>query len=87
MQINRLLEIVYVLKIVPEMAYRVYDEFDADWAAKQPDGSFIVTVTWQEDEWVYGTILSYSEYAEGLAPERIREIIKEKTLKTAQKYL
>jgi predicted DNA-binding transcriptional regulator YafY len=40
-----------------------------------------------EDEWVYGTILSYGEYAEVLEPEHIREIIKNKILKTVKKYL
>jgi len=75
------------LKIEPEMTYRVYDEFDDESAAKQADGSFLITVTWPEDEWVYGTILSYGEYIEVLEPEHIREIVKNKTLKTVKKYL
>ncbi|MDD4496256.1 MAG: YafY family protein [Eubacteriales bacterium] len=75
------------LKIAPEMTYRVYDEFDEDWVVKQPDGSFVVTVTWPEDDWVYGTILSYGEYIEVLEPEHIRKIIKEKTQKMMKKYL
>jgi len=75
------------LKIAPEMTYRVYDEFDESFAEKQPDGSFAVEVTWPEDDWVYGTILSYGEYIEVLEPEHIREIIKEKSQKTAKKYL
>jgi len=74
------------IKIAPEMAYRVYDEFHEDLIEKQPDGSFIVETIWQEDDWVYGSILSYGEYIEVLEPERIREIIKEKALKTAKKY-
>ena len=74
-------------RIEPEMAYRVYDEYGEDIAKKQADGSFIVTVTWPEDEWVYGTILSYGEYIEVLEPEHIREIIKNKMLKGVKKYL
>jgi len=80
-------DVTLKLKIAPEMTYRVYDEFDEDWAEKQPDGSFVVTVTWPEDEWVYGTILSYGEYIEVLEPDHIREIIKEKTQKISKKYL
>ena len=68
------------------MTYRVYDEFDEDSVKKQEDGSFAVTVTWPEDDWVYSTILSYGEYIEVVAPEHIREIIKRKTLKTAKIY-
>ena len=78
-------DVTLTLKIAPEMTYRVLDEFGE--AEKQPDGSFIVTVTWPEDDWVYGTILSYGEHIEVLEPEYLREIIKNKLLKTAKKYL
>lgn len=77
-------DVTLKLKIAPEMTYRVYDEFDEELAEKQPDGSFIVTVTWPEDEWVYGTILSYGEYIEVLEPEYIRKIICEKAEKIAK---
>ncbi|HBL84360.1 MAG: transcriptional regulator [Clostridiales bacterium GWF2_38_85] len=80
-------DVTIKLKIAPEMTYRVYDEFDEALAEKQPDGSFVVSVTWPEDDWVYGTILSYGEYIEVLEPEHIREIINEKSQKTAKKYL
>lgn len=79
-------DVTLKLKIAPEMTYRVYDEFDESLAEKQPDGSFVVTVTWPEDDWVYGTILSYGEYIEVLKPEHIREIIKNKSQKVTKKY-
>jgi len=79
-------DVTLKLKISPEMTYRVYDEFDESTAEKQPDGSFVVEITWPEDDWVYGTILSYGEYIEVLEPEHIRKIIKEKSQKTAKKY-
>ena len=78
-------EITLTFKIAPEMTHRVLDEFGE--AEKQPDGSFVVTVTWLEDEWVYGTILSYGEYIEVLEPEHIREITKNKLLRAVKKYL
>ncbi|MCL2486666.1 MAG: YafY family transcriptional regulator [Oscillospiraceae bacterium] len=74
------------LKIAPEMAYRVYDEFDEDLIEPQPDGSFVVTAVWPEYDWVYGAALSFGDYAEVLEPERIREIIKQKAEKIAAKY-
>lgn len=79
-------DVTLKLRIAPEMTYRVYDEFDAASTEKQPDGSFIVNVTWSEDDWVYGTILSYGEYIEVLEPEHIREIIKEKAQKIVRRY-
>ena len=77
----------FKFKIEPEMAYRVYDEFDEACVEKQTDGCFIISVTWPEDDWVYGTILSFGEYIEVLEPGHVREIIKNKTLKTVKKYL
>ncbi|MCL1895919.1 MAG: YafY family transcriptional regulator [Clostridiales bacterium] len=74
------------LKVAPEMAYRVYDEFIEETAEKQPDGSFVVSVTWPEDDWVYRLILSYGEYIEVLEPEHARETIKGMGKKIAEKY-
>jgi predicted DNA-binding transcriptional regulator YafY len=76
-----------VLKIAPEMTYRVYDEFDDNSIEKQPDGSFIVSIECPEDDWAIGFILSFAEYIEVLEPERIRKIIKEKLLKINENYL
>jgi len=74
------------LRIYPEMTYRVYDEFDEEDIEKQPDGSFIVSTTWPEDNWVYGYVLSYGEFAEVLEPQHFRGIIKEKSQKISQRY-
>ena len=75
------------LKIDPEMSYRVFDEFDESMINKQPDGSFIVSVIWPQDYWVYGSILSFGDYIEVLEPEKIRKMIKNKISKIGKKYL
>lgn len=75
------------LRIAPERAYRVFDDFHESMAEKQPDGSFIVTVTWPEDSWVYGFILSFGKHIEVIEPEHIRNIIKDEAEKIAQKHL
>lgn len=80
-------DVTLKLKIAAEAAYRVYDEFDDSVTERQPDGSFIVTVIFPEDDWVYGTILSFGELIEVLEPQHIREIIKEKAQKITKKYL
>jgi len=77
----------FKLRIAPEMAYRAYDEFSENMMEKQEDGSLIVNVTWTEDNWVYGFILSLGEYIEVLEPEHVREIIKNKAQKISEKYL
>jgi len=78
-------EVNLVLKIAPEMTYRIYDDFG--FGELQADGSHIVSVIWPEDEWLYGLILSFGEYVEVLAPEHIKEIIRDKSQKILNKYL
>ena len=80
-------DVTLKLRIEPQMAYRVHDEFDEHMIEKYKDGVYIITVTWPEDEWVYGTILSYGEYITVLEPMRIRETIKSKLKNAAEKYL
>lgn len=75
------------LRIKSEMAYRVLDEFAAVVDKQDADGNYIVTVCWPEDNWVYGTILSFGEYIEVLEPMHIREIIREKAKKIFEQYL
>jgi len=75
------------LKIDPEMAHRMYDEFHHAQVEPQADGGFLATATWLEDDWTYRTILSYGEHMEVLEPGYIREIVKEKAQRIAHKYL
>jgi len=75
------------LRIWPEMAYRVYDEFEPRNIRMQPDGSFIAVAVLPEDEWLYGYIMSFGEYAEVIGPPHIREIIRKKLEKTFEKYV
>jgi len=79
--------VTLVLRIDARMAYRIYDEFDEECIRKNADGSFTVTVAFPEDEWVYGYILSYGNYAEIIEPKHIREIVKRKLEECLKKYL
>ena len=74
------------MRIAPEMTYRVYDEFGDDQIVKKADGSFEVSVCWDEDDWVYGFLLSFGESLEVLEPPHIRDVIREKALQMAEKY-
>ena len=75
------------LEISNEMAYRVYDEFESREITKKEDGNFIVNVEYPENEWVYGYILSFGEYAKILKPDYAKTAIKEKLQKTLKNYL
>jgi len=74
------------LRIEPEKAYRVFDDFYESMVEKQPDGSFIATVTWPEDHWLYDFILSFGKHIEVLEPAHLREIIKSEAEQIAKKY-
>lgn len=74
------------LYISEAMAYRVYDEFDEGCIWVNEDGSFEVKVSYPENEWVYGYILSFGNFAEVLEPVRIRDIISNRLEETLNKY-
>lgn len=76
-----------VLKIEAKMAYRVYDEFGQAFILKNEDGSFIVTVAYPENEWLYGYVLSYGDDVEVLEPKHFRDTIKRKLEDGLKKYL
>lgn len=75
------------LHIAPERASQVFDVFHESMVEKQLDGSFIVCVSWPEDKWLYGYILSFGRYIEVLEPEHIRKIIKNEAQLISEKYL
>lgn len=74
-----------VLRIAPEMTYRVLDDFSHCFT-KNDDGSFTVTLDWSEDNWLYGYILSYGEYIEVLEPAHVGKIIYEKARRIVNNY-
>jgi predicted DNA-binding transcriptional regulator YafY len=75
-----------VIRMDRSQAYRILDEFTDTEAEVSNDGSFIITLYYPEDEWVYGYILSFGHYAEVLEPTHIREIIAERLKKTLVTY-
>ncbi|MET1249454.1 YafY family protein [Sporolactobacillus sp. STCC-11] len=79
-------EVTLKIKFDKAVAYRIYDEFDPTCIQKHEDGNFTVTVTFPENEWVYGYILSYGCHAEVLEPKRIRELIITKFKEGANRY-
>jgi predicted DNA-binding transcriptional regulator YafY len=74
------------LRFRPENLYRVYDDYDEGRIVRNPDGTYDVTVTFPEDEWVYGYILSFGNSVEVLEPPHIRDIIRERIQKALAFY-
>jgi len=82
---NKIVELV--LKIEGKMAYRIYDEFNPEYILKNLDGSFTVTATFPEGEWIYSYVLSYGDFAEVLEPKHVRDTIKRRLENGLKKYL
>lgn len=55
-----------------EVAYRVYDEFDAKNVQRNRDSSFTVTVDLPEDYWLYGFLLSFGTSVRVIEPQSVR---------------
>jgi len=73
------------LRFQPENLYRVYDDYDQDRITRNKNGTYDVTMTVPEDDWVYGYIMSFGNYVEVLEPKHIRDIVQER-MKKALKY-
>ena len=65
-----------VLKIHSRMVFRVFDELGYGSIIENPDGSFMVSVELPDEEWLYGYILSFGDYAEVIEPKNFRSSIK-----------
>jgi predicted DNA-binding transcriptional regulator YafY len=74
------------LRFKPQDLYRVYDDYNEDRITRNQDGTYDVTVTFPEDEWVYGYIQSFGPYVEVLEPPHIRRILRERLEKTIDYY-
>ncbi|MNW39398.1 HTH domain protein [compost metagenome] len=74
------------LAFSPSMAFRIFDEFDRANVHLHEDGSYRVFVSYPEDGWVYGHLLSFGEDLKVISPPHIRSILEEKAKKIAEIY-
>lgn len=75
------------LRFPPSLAFRVYDEFDADTITQEADGSLTVTARMPiDDGWLYGYLLSFGGGAQVLAPEQLKAGLAVQARRMAQLY-
>ncbi|MDF2591156.1 MAG: transcriptional regulator [Clostridia bacterium] len=63
------------LKISPEGAYRVYDDFGEENIVKNKDGSYTVFVSIPGGEWIYNYLFSFGTMLEVIEPQSVRREI------------
>lgn len=69
-----------------EMAYRVYDEFEANQIERQENGDLIATARMPEGAWLLSFLLSFGTQVEILSPGYLREEIVRQAEEILKKY-
>lgn len=64
-----------ILRFPKELAYRVYDEFEADEIEEQENGDFMVSAQMRIDHWVIGYLLSFGAQVEVVEPAYLKELL------------
>ena len=67
--------VMFIISLIGKICYSGSIDIIEGTIEKDKDGSCVVSFTFQEDEWVYGYILSFGQYVEVLEPPHVREII------------
>lgn len=75
-----------VLWIDSSQAFRVYDDFKEAQIVKNDDSSFNVTMITPDEEWVYGYILSFGNYAKVLEPEDVKNGVEKRLIEALRRY-
>lgn len=75
-----------VLRFPKEMAYRVYDEFDAAQVEEQGNGDLIASAQMPEDEWLIGCLLTFGTQVDIVEPLYLKEIVAERAKEIYEKH-
>ncbi|MCB6364714.1 YafY family transcriptional regulator [Intestinibacillus massiliensis] len=74
------------LRFAPEMAFRVYDEFERSKITRNADGSLDVSIAWPAGDWGYGYLLSFGAAVEVLEPLEARQALRQAAQRIAKIY-
>lgn len=74
------------LRFTPRAFHRLLDDIQRECIHPQEDGSCLVEITFPEDEWVYGYLLSFGSDVEVLSPPHIRDILCERAKALLKNY-
>ncbi|GAA0124441.1 YafY family protein [Clostridium sp. CTA-19] len=74
------------LRFSKEVLYKIYDFYDENSIIKNEDGTYDVTVSYPQGEWVYDHILSYGNNVTVLEPKFVRAEIIRRLKETLMNY-
>jgi len=75
-----------VLRVSPEVSYRIFDEFDEEHITIEKDGFYHITISHMKGEWLYSYLLSYGNYLEVIEPTDIRKELKNRIQQMLNPY-
>lgn len=75
-----------VIRFSPNVAFRIYDEFNRSQIERQTDGSLLVTAKFPLDLWCASYFLSFGANAEIISPDFVRNELKQLALQVLKKY-
>ncbi|MCI9666619.1 MAG: YafY family transcriptional regulator [Angelakisella sp.] len=78
--------LLFKLRFAPEIAYKLYDDFQEDQVRPEADGSFTVTFPYPLSNWTFHYLLSFGRYVEVLEPAIARRLLRERALEIAALY-
>ena len=70
--------ITFTIEAEPELAYRIYDEFEDQNITHLENGQFLICGEFPKNDWVYGYLLSFGEKIKIIEPESLKEEIRQK---------
>lgn len=79
-------QVKLTLKISPEGAYRVYDDFGEENIIRNKDGSYTVIVSMPGGEWIYSYLFSFGTMLEVIEPQSVRKEISIRLDNMVNKY-
>ncbi len=74
------------LRFSPEIAHRLFDEFQEEQIFQRDDGNYYVSVPYELNNWTFHYLLSFGKYVEILEPEAARIMMRERVSEIAKIY-
>ena len=78
--------LVFKLKFSPEIAHRIYDEFQETQVSLGDDGNYYVYAPYELNNWTIHYLLSFGKYVEIVEPEAARAMLKERAAEIVKIY-
>lgn len=74
------------LQFSPEIAYKLYDNFHESQVTLCEDGSYLISVQYELNDWTFHYLLSFGKHVEIIEPEIAREMMKERVKEIQKLY-